>query len=177
VVSGKVTGWVGDHALAGLGVVHRLDSPNFDARPQGLQPHLLVLHYISLPANQFSGSNVEDFFLNRLKISAHPSFHELAGVKVSARAWHAGISKFLKQEGCNDFSIGIEIEGSGDFPYTKKQYQRLAKLTKLLCMFYPLRYVAGHSDIAPGRKQDPGPHFDWPLFLKSVEDTGLVRPY
>jgi N-acetyl-anhydromuramoyl-L-alanine amidase len=185
-------GWIEE---SGLGVVHRRDSPNFDARPPGMLPHLLVLHYISLPANQFSGSYVEDFFLNRLDVSAHPSFHQLAGVKVSAhfflrrngkviqfvdcdkRAWHAGVSEFLNQERCNDFSIGIEIEGSSDFDYTDKQYERLAKLTKSLCMFYPLKYVAGHSDIAPLRKQDPGPRFNWLRFLKSVEDTRLVRPF
>jgi N-acetyl-anhydromuramoyl-L-alanine amidase len=193
----KVTGWVAENPQMppSLGLVHRCDSPNFDDRPKGVRPHLLVLHYISLPANQFSGPHVEDFFLNRLDVSAHPSFQELADIKVSAhfflrrngkllqfvdcdkRAWHAGVSEFLNQQRCNDFSIGIEIEGSGDFSYTKKQYQRLAKLTNLLCMFYPLKYVAGHSDIAPGRKQDPGPYFDWPRYLKSVEDTGLVRPY
>jgi N-acetyl-anhydromuramoyl-L-alanine amidase len=199
----KAPGWFDDKAKASLhlangdrlGVVHRRESPNFDDRPDGIRPSLLVLHYISLPANKFSGTHVEEFFLNRLDTSAHPSFRELAGVKVSAhfflrrsgqllqfvdcdkRAWHAGVSKFLMQERCNDFSIGVEIEGSGDFAYTKKQYQRLVKLTKLLCMFYPLKYVAGHSDIAPGRKQDPGPHFDWPRFLGSVENTGLERPY
>jgi N-acetyl-anhydromuramoyl-L-alanine amidase len=189
----KKSGWL--RTTAQLGAVHRRDSPNFDARPAGLLPYLLVMHYISLPANVFSGSCVEDFFLNRLDIRSDESFASLNGVKVSAhfflrrngqllqfvdcdqRAWHAGVSEFLGKERCNDFSIGIEIEGSSEFAYTKKQYQRLAKLTKQLCMFYPLQYVAGHSDIAPNRKQDPGPHFDWAAFLRSVDSTGLRRPF
>jgi N-acetyl-anhydromuramoyl-L-alanine amidase len=194
----KKSGWLRSTSLpdrSELGLVHRLESPNFDERPVSVAPSLLVMHYISLPENIFNGSCVEDFFLNRLETTAHASFHQLVGVKVSShfflrrngkliqfvdcdkRAWHAGVSSFLGAERCNDFSIGIEIEGSSDYPYTKKQYQRLAKLTKLLCRFYPLKYVAGHSDIAPTRKQDPGPHFDWSAFLKSVEDTGLVRPF
>jgi N-acetyl-anhydromuramoyl-L-alanine amidase len=192
------SGWINAAGMLqarDFGEVHRRDSPNFDDRPAEAAVTLLVLHYISLPANKFSGSNVEDFFLNRLNTAAHESFQQLAGVKVSAhfflrrngqliqfvncekRAWHAGVSKFLGTERCNDFSIGVEIEGSSDHPYTKKQYQRLAKLTKLLCMFYPLKYVAGHSDIAPGRKQDPGPRFDWVTYLNSVESTGLRRPF
>jgi N-acetyl-anhydromuramoyl-L-alanine amidase len=194
----KNSGWISSAQLPkgyDLGQVHRRDSPNFDERPAGTAITLLVMHYISLPANKFSGSCVEDFFLNRLDPTAHESFRQLAGIKVSAhfflrrngqliqfvncekRAWHAGVSKFLGSERCNDFSIGIEIEGSSDYSYTKKQYQRLAKLTKLLCMFYPLKYVAGHSDIAPDRKQDPGPHFDWAAYLDSVESTGLGRPF
>jgi N-acetyl-anhydromuramoyl-L-alanine amidase len=194
----KPLGWLSSIRLADgtdLGEVHRRESPNFDDRPAGVEPSLLVIHYISLPANVFGGSHVEDFFLNRLDTSAHESFRQLVGVKVSAhfflrrngqliqfvncekRAWHAGVSKFFGVERCNDFSIGIEVEGSSDYSYTKKQYQRLAKLTKSLCMFYPLEYVAGHSDIAPGRKQDPGPHFEWAAYLKSVESTGLRRPF
>jgi N-acetyl-anhydromuramoyl-L-alanine amidase len=194
----KNSGWLSSALLpdgSDLGNVHRRESPNFDNRPVGVVPSLLVMHYISLPANVFSGSCVEDFFLNRLDTAAHESFHELQGVKVSAhfflrrngqliqfvdcdkRAWHAGVSEFLGVKRCNDFSIGIEIEGSSDYSYTKKQYQRLAKLTKLLCMFYPLRHVVGHSDIAPKRKKDPGPHFDWPAYLKSVDSTGLLRPF
>jgi N-acetyl-anhydromuramoyl-L-alanine amidase len=194
----RASGWLGSVRLpdgSDLGVVQRRDSPNFDDRPTGIVPSLLVIHYISLPANVFRGPHVEDFFLNKLDTSAHESFQALVGVKVSAhfflrrdgqllqfvdckkRAWHAGVSKFLGVERCNDFSIGIEVEGSSEYSYTKKQYQRLAKLTKSLCMFYPLKYVAGHSDIAPLRKQDPGPHFDWPAFLKSVESTGLRRPF
>jgi N-acetyl-anhydromuramoyl-L-alanine amidase len=194
----KISGWINAARLpdgSDSGPVHRRDSPNFDDRPAGTAITLFVLHYISLPANKFSGAYVEDFFLNRLDVTAHESFRQLLGVKVSAhfflrrngqlmqfvncekRAWHAGVSKFLGTERCNDFSIGVEIEGSSDHPYTKKQYQRLAKLTKLLCMFYPLKYVAGHSDIAPGRKQDPGPHFDWVTYLNSVESTGLRRPF
>jgi N-acetyl-anhydromuramoyl-L-alanine amidase len=116
-----------------------------------------------------------------VKVSAHFFLRRngqlIQFVDCKKRAWHAGVSKFLGVERCNDFSIGIEVEGSSEYSYTKKQYQRLAKLTKSLCMFYPLKYVAGHSDIAPLRKQDPGPYFDWPAFLKSVESTGLRRPF
>jgi N-acetyl-anhydromuramoyl-L-alanine amidase len=161
-------------------------SPNFDERPSGLAIELLVIHYISLPAGRFSGSCVEDLFLNRLDSNLHPSFAELKGLKVSAhflirrsgaliqfvscdqRAWHAGQSEFEGRKACNDFSIGVEMEGDGEHPFTKRQYQRLSTLTRSLAARYPLVHVRGHSDIAPGRKQDPGPFFDWQQF---AEDT------
>jgi N-acetyl-anhydromuramoyl-L-alanine amidase len=170
-------------------------SPNFDARPSGIVIDLLVLHYISLPANRFSGTCVEDFFLNRLDTTKHPSFSSLKEVRVSAhfflrrtgqlfqfvrcedRAWHAGVSRFLDRSRCNDFSIGIEIEGSSDVAFTPTQYRVLGELVKKLCKTYPLKYVAGHSDIAPGRKDDPGPHFDWIRFHQSIEKTPLIRPF
>lgn len=156
---------------------------------------LLVLHYISLPANVMSGTCVEELFCNRLNPQQHPDFVLLSGLRVSAhfflrrngeliqfvscdhRAWHAGLSSFLGRARCNDFSIGIEIEGSSDVAFTDRQYRRLQKLTVALCAAYPLAKVAGHSDIAPARKQDPGPLFDWRRFLKSVENTPLSRPF
>jgi N-acetyl-anhydromuramoyl-L-alanine amidase len=175
--------------------IHKKPSPNCDERPVNTDIELLVVHYISLPANVFRGRHVEDLFLNKLDVHAHPSFIDLKGLKVSAhffirrsgkviqfvdtyrRAWHAGSSSFLGRERCNDFSIGIELEGSSDQPFTASQYARLCALTTLLTKSHPLKFVVGHSDIAPVRKVDPGPHFDWPKFLASVENTGLRRPF
>ena len=141
---------------------------------------LLVIHYISLPAGKFSGPAVVDLFMNRLDPASHPSFMSLQGLRVSAhffirrngqliqlvgcdqRAWHAGRSEFNARTACNDFSIGVELEGDGEHPFTARQYARLLVLTKSLLQRYPsLQHVRGHSDIAPGRKQDPGPFFDW----------------
>jgi N-acetyl-anhydromuramoyl-L-alanine amidase len=173
-------------------------SPNFDARPVGTAIDLLVVHYISLPPACFSGEAIEDFFLNRLDHQAHAYFAPLKGVRVSAhflirrngelvqfvstlaRAWHAGVSKFVNEQGearerCNDFSIGVELEGDEDHAFTSRQYRQLASLTRALSRHHELRYLAGHSDIAPGRKSDPGPHFDWVRFIRSVEKTGLQR--
>lgn len=170
-------------------------SPNFDARPAGVAIDLLVIHYISLPPGRFSGDAIERFFCNRLDIDADPAFAPLRGVRVSAhflirrdgrclqfvatgaRAWHAGQSRFAGRERCNDFSIGIELEGDGEHRFTVAQYRRLARLTRLLARRHPLAFVAGHSDIAPGRKQDPGPFFDWPRFLSDIESTRLARPF
>lgn len=161
-------------------------SPNFDQRPAGMPIELLVIHYISLPAGRFSGAAVEDLFLNRLDPNLHPSFVELTGMKVSAhffirrsgalvqfvgcdqRAWHAGLSEFQGRSACNDFSIGIEMEGDGEHPFTQRQYERLVKLTQRLLLRYPLLHVRGHSDIAPGRKQDPGPFFDWQKYAQAT---------
>ncbi|HWS74469.1 MAG TPA: 1,6-anhydro-N-acetylmuramyl-L-alanine amidase AmpD, partial [Quisquiliibacterium sp.] len=98
-------------------------------------------------------------------------------VDCEARAWHAGASAFLGRERCNDFSIGVELEGDGSTRFTEAQYRRLAALTAVLCARYPLRWVAGHSDIAPGRKTDPGPFFDWPRYLGSAHSCGLSRPF
>lgn len=173
-------------------------SPNFDTRPAGVPIDLLVVHYISLPPACFSGAAVEDFFLNRLDHEAHPYYAPLKGIRVSAhflirrngelvqfvstlaRAWHAGVSKFVNEHGvarerCNDFSIGIELEGDEDHAFTSRQYRQLASLTRALARRHELRYLAGHSDIAPGRKSDPGPQFDWVRFMRSVEKTGLQR--
>jgi AmpD protein len=164
-------GWCAD--------VRRMPSPNFDDRPAGARAELLVIHNISLPAGRFGGSYIEDLFSNRLDVNAHPSFCDLAGLRVSAhflvrrggeviqfvsvhdRAWHAGVSRFEARERCNDFSIGIEMEGSDSEPFEEAQYVALARLTLALQSACPLRHVAGHEDIAPGRKTDPGPFFDW----------------
>lgn len=173
----------------------RVPSPNHDRRPEGTPPELLVVHHISLPPERFSGEAIERLFTNRLDHDTHPYFQQLRGVRVSAhflirrrgellqfvdcdlRAWHAGVSSFQGRERCNDFSIGIELEGSAAAAFTEAQYRRLAALTTALCERHPLRWVAGHSDIAPGRKTDPGPRFDWSRFLLSIADTGLSRPF
>ena len=159
-------------------------SPNFDARPEGEEICLLVLHNISLPPGQFLNGNVRDLFLNQLDTGAHPWFVNVVGLRVSAhflidrngdvvqfvacgqRAWHAGVSAFAGRERCNDFSIGIELEGTDDTPFTDAQYARLAELTACLRARYPLKAVRGHSDIAPARKTDPGPCFAWERYAR-----------
>jgi len=173
------------------GAAH-LASPNFDTRPEGCRPDLLVIHAISLPLGQFSNAEptgssplyIEDLFLNRLDTTAHPDFAQLEGVRVSAhflilrdgslvqfvgadqRAWHAGVSVFEDRSACNDFSIGIELEGSDFVPFEPAQYDTLVELTQRLVQHYPIRHVVGHKDIAPARKTDPGPFFDWTLYQK-----------
>lgn len=157
----------------------RRASPNFDARPQGAAAQLVVLHHISLPAGQFHGEAVADFFENRLDVTRYPQLTELADVKVSAhfflrrggavlqfvscdsRAWHAGISRWRGRDGCNDFSIGIEMEGDDKTPFTSEQYASLNALLDAVRSQYPIQAVTTHSEIAPGRKIDPGPTFDW----------------
>jgi AmpD protein len=160
----------------------RVRSPNQDARPAGAPIDLLVVHGISLPPGRFGGPHIERLFTNRLDPEAHPFFATIAGLEVSshllvrrdgavvqfvpfgARAWHAGASEFAGRARCNDFSIGIELEGTDAAPYTARQYARLAQLARLLMRAYPgitWRRIVGHSDIAPGRKTDPGPSFDW----------------
>lgn len=154
-------------------------SPNCDERPAGCAVDLLVIHHISLPPGEFGGPAIVEFFTNRLDPAAHPFYAGLADVKVSAhflirrdgeliqfvpcarRAWHAGESSWRSRSRCNDFSIGVELEGTGEAPYTGAQYERLAALTRALKERYPIAHIAGHSDIAPGRKSDPGPSFDW----------------
>lgn len=154
-------------------------SPNKNARPIDCEPYLLVIHNISLPPNQFHGPAVVHFFQNQLDFDAHPWFENIRGVTVSAhffirrdghlvqfvstdeRAWHAGISSFNGRASCNDFSIGIELEGADTIPYTEAQYQSLSTLTQLLAQRYPIQAIRGHEHIAPGRKTDPGPSFDW----------------
>jgi AmpD protein len=167
--------------------VVRAASPNFDRRPDGAQINLLVVHNISLPPGEYGGTYIEDFFTNRLNHDAHPYFDHLRGVRVSAhflirrdgaalqfvsadqRAWHAGQSSFCGRERCNDFSIGIELEGSDFEPFADAQYETLAALTCALQQHYPLTDVAGHEHIAPGRKTDPGPCFDWTRFQTNYE--------
>lgn len=163
---------------------------HFDERPSHSDISLLVIHNISLPAGQFNTPYVDDLFMGTIDCNAHASFADLAGLRVSAhcfikrcgeviqyvpfakRAWHAGRSCFAGQSNCNDFSIGIELEGTDTTPYTKAQYQCLATLTRAIMQRYPKitnNNIVGHCDIAPGRKTDPGQSFDWPLFFKLLE--------
>ena len=157
-------------------------SPNCDARPQGVEADLIVVHGISMPPGEFGGPWVDRLFSNSLPPEVHPYFAEVAGLRVSAhllikrdgaviqyvkfgeRAWHAGRSSFDGREACNDFSIGIELEGTDTVEYDLRQYAALARVVAALCAAYPRLSpdrLVGHSDIAPGRKTDPGPAFDW----------------
>jgi len=163
-------------------------SPNCNERTSD-EISLLVIHNISLPPGQFDTQAVERFFCNELDCSEHPYYQEIEGLEVSAhlliertgrvvqfvpfhkRAWHAGQSSFDGREQCNDFSIGIELEGTDDQPFTDQQYQQLANITQQLMSAYPLitsERITGHSDIAPGRKTDPGPCFDWDRYLNAL---------
>lgn len=178
MLSLQPTGW--------LSSVHCCPSPNFNVRPDVTEISLLVIHNISLPPEQFGGGYVHQFFCNQLPVDAHPYFETIASLQVSShclvdrqgavtqfvsfadRAWHAGASSFAERGNCNDFSIGIELEGSDHTPYTEPQYRALVQLTRLLMQAYPqitTDRIVGHSDIAPGRKTDPGPAFDWTYFF------------
>jgi len=186
---GKGEGWSGDGWLEG---VRRVNSPNFGIRPAATEVSLVVIHNISLPPGEFGGDAVERLFTNRLDPMAHPYFAAIAGLQVSShfflrrdgeavqfvsvdgRAWHAGASCWRGQQECNDFSVGIELEGTDDTPYTALQYKRLKTLMQALCRCYPIREVAGHCHVAPGRKTDPGPLFDWDFLKKHF--PGLVFP-
>jgi N-acetyl-anhydromuramoyl-L-alanine amidase len=160
----------------------RLPSPNCDARPEPDDISLLVIHGISLPPGRFGGGWIDRLFTNSLDAQAHPYFAQIATLRVSAhllidrrgcltqyvpfarRAWHAGVSSFEGRERCNDFSIGIELEGTDTQPYTQRQYTRLVRCVRAICARHPRitpARIVGHSDIAPGRKTDPGPAFDW----------------
>jgi len=161
-------------------------SPNFNARPEGIAVELLVIHNISLPPRQYGGPGVEQLFTNQLNRDEHPFYAGIADLRVSShffirrdgelvqcvpvtgRAWHAGVSLWEGREGCNDFSLGIELEGCDFEPFMPAQYQVLADLTRLLQQHFPIRGIAGHEQIAPGRKTDPGPFFDWEGFRKSL---------
>jgi len=165
-----------------LDSARRVPSPNFDARPEGVAVELIVLHNISLPPGEFGGPAIEALFTNSLDCSAHPFFARLLGVRLSShllirrdgelvqfvpldrRAWHAGASRWKGRERCNDFSIGIELEGADDIPYTDAQYACVAQTAGVLCSSFPVADIVGHSDVAPGRKTDPGPAFDWVRF-------------
>lgn len=169
-------------------------SPNFDARPQEADVSLLVIHNISLPPGQFGGPFVPDLFLNRLDCDVDPYFDRLRELRVSAhflidrhgmltqfvstrdRAWHAGVSSHNGRVRCNDFSIGVELEGTDDLPFADVQYERLASLAHALRARHPLTHVAGHEHIAPGRKTDPGPCFDWLLLRRLLNDQGSAMP-
>lgn len=172
------------------GLIHpakQILSPNHNDRPTGVDIDLLIIHGISLPAGQFGGTEIIDLFCNRLNPKAHPSFPDISKLRVAShllirrdgeliqfvpfnkRAFHAGESSFQGRTHCNDFSIGIELEGTDDIPYTTQQYDQLAKVTHCICSAYPgitRERIKGHSDIAPHRKTDPGPSFDWSQYLR-----------
>lgn len=164
-------------------------SPHFNARPSGGDISLLVIHNISLPPGQFGGKHVQAFFRGELNPSIHPYFNQIAGLRVSAhflierdglvtqfvscldRAWHAGVSVYGRRSSCNDYSIGIELEGVDDAPYDPRQYAALLRLTSAIQAAYPAitpHRITGHEHIAPGRKTDPGPAFDWHQYLRGV---------
>ena len=178
-----------DVASGWLRGARRVESPNCDDRPPGMTPVLVVVHGISLPPGEFGGPWIDALFTNRLPPDAHPYFAGLAGLRVSAhalvrrdgaivqyvpfhrRAWHAGQSTWQGRERCNDFSVGIELEGTDASPYEPAQYAALARLICRLCRAYPglsQDRIVGHSDVAPGRKTDPGIAFDWPLLSALV---------
>jgi len=165
------------------------ESPNSDERPEPQEISLIVIHGISLPPAEFGGDYIEKFFTNTLDFQAHPYFKEIKDLKVSShllierdgeikqfvpfhkRAWHAGVSQFEKRECCNDFSIGIELEGTDNIQYTEQQYQVLQDVCKSLINAYPAlseSTIVGHCDIAPGRKTDPGESFDWQRFKANL---------
>ena len=167
------------------GILHD-PSPHYDERPEQTQTNLLVIHNISLPPGRFGEDYIHDLFCDRLNFDAHPYFAQLKKLKVSAhllisrdgvltqfvafdkRAWHAGMSVFAGRERCNDFSIGVELEGSDDTPFTEVQYRQLADVTLALLQQYPIKNITSHSHIAPGRKTDPGPAFPMPAFRHTI---------
>jgi AmpD protein len=163
-----------------------VESPNFDDRPPNTEVTLVVLHSISLPPGEYGGPAIEQLFTNCLDPEAHPYFREICSLTVSShylvrrdgqvigfvppekRAWHAGVSSWRGRSRCNDFSIGIELEGSEDDDFTAAQYRSLVSLLRTLQQQFPLRDIAAHSEVAPGRKTDPGPRFDWARLLSSL---------
>jgi AmpD protein len=164
-----------------------IPSPNCDDRPAGGAIELLVIHNISVPPGEFGGPGIVDLFTNTLDPNLHPYYREIADLRVSShflirrggeiiqfvpcskRAWHAGESNWRGRSRCNDFSIGIELEGSDDGLFNDAQYERLADLTRALQARYPIADIAGHSDVAPGRKTDPGPGFDWGRYRERLQ--------
>ncbi len=179
-----------NHNTGWLQEVERIGSPNHDERPPGTEISLLVIHGISLPPGKFGGPYITQLFTNRLDPAAHPYFAGIAGNPVSAhvvidragkitqyvsflqRAWHAGASEFMGRPKCNDYSIGVELEGCDEQPYTDIQYEQLAALTLSLMQAWPAitrERLVGHCHIAPGRKTDPGPLFDWPRYYHRIE--------
>jgi N-acetyl-anhydromuramoyl-L-alanine amidase len=182
--SGQSSGWMQEYK--------HLPSPHFDSRPEGTEPDLLVIHCISLPEGCYGNGNIEALFTGTLNCAADPSFESLRGLRVSAhfviardgqvtqfvdlhnRAWHAGVSSFRGRANCNDFSIGVELEGCVAEAYAPQQIEALALLSLRLVKKFPsLTWVAGHSDIAPQRKTDPGPHFSWADFLSACHLHGI----
>jgi N-acetyl-anhydromuramoyl-L-alanine amidase len=176
--------------------IRQVLSPFFDARPTGVLPELIVVHGISMPPGEFGGPWIDRLFTGNLLAEAHPYFKETSRLRVSAhalirrdgvivqyvpfgqRAWHAGQSHYRGRAGCNDFSVGIELEGTGEVPYTDAQYDQLAALVEALLVTYPSLssdHITGHSDIAPGRKTDPGPSFEWERWRSILRAHGQVR--
>ena len=174
-----------DHETGLLPVARQIISPNFDERPDGELIEALIIHAISLPPGQYGGAYVEQFFCNQLDAEEDPYFTAIADTKVSShllilrrgeliqfvtthqRAWHAGLSCCMGRDAVNDFSIGIELEGCDDDTFESAQYQTLIELTRTLISAIPTlsqKHIYGHADIAPGRKTDPGPGFDWPAY-------------
>ena len=185
-----------DAATGLLAGARQVLSPHFDARPAGVLPELLVVHGISLPPGEFGGPWIDRLFTGTLPWDAHPYFKQIEGLRASAhalirrdgqivqyvafgqRAWHAGQSAYRGRAGCNDFSIGVELEGTDDTPYTDAQYEALAVLSAALLNAYPTLYaqaIAGHSEVSPGRKTDPGPSFDWARFRELLDQTLRAR--
>jgi len=181
-----------DRATGLLAGARQVLSPHFDARPAGVLPELLVVHGISLPPGEFGGPWIDRLFTGTLSADAHAYFREIAGQRVSAhalirrdgqivqyvafgeRAWHAGHSAYRGRTGCNDFSIGVELEGTDDTPYTDAQYEALAALSAALLTAYTslaAQAIAGHSDISPGRKTDPGASFDWVRYRQLLDQA------
>jgi len=172
-------GWYGE--------AEHLPSPNFGPRPAGAQVDLVVLHSISLPPGRYGGDEVQRLFTNRLDWNAHPYFQQIRGIEVSAhffvrrtgelwqfvscdaRAWHAGASAWRGRGNCNDDSIGIELEGLEGERFEDAQYATLVRLCPALASRYPLQFIAGHEHVAPGRKQDPGPGFDWQRLRQALD--------
>jgi len=164
-------------------------SPNFNQRPENTSINAIIIHGISLPPGQFGSSDIDDFFSNQLDVTKHPFYNQIADLQVSAhflirrdgeivqyvstneRAWHAGVSRLAGKENCNDFSIGIELEGTDDSAYELSQYKNLVAVIKCLIKEYPSitkERIVGHEHVAPGRKTDPGPLFDWDLFWQEI---------
>ena len=178
------------HVPTGLLIgVRQVLSPHRDERPAGVQPDLIVMHNISLPPNEFGGPWIERLFNGDLPADQHPYFAEIHGMRVSShvlirrdgeilqfvpfheRAWHAGVSTFDGRSACNDFSIGVELEGADELPYESVQYAQAGAVIRALLAAYPAlspERVVGHSDIAPGRKTDPGPAFEWPRLRAAI---------
>jgi N-acetyl-anhydromuramoyl-L-alanine amidase len=174
-----------------LDCAERVFSPNYNARPSDEDISLIVIHCISLPPGEFGGNTVTQLFTNALDSAEHPYFNKIDHLRVSAhlfirrtgeiiqyvpfhrRAWHAGVSSYGGRVDCNDFSIGIELEGTGHMPYTEEQYAELAELIQALLACYPSlspERITGHSTISPGRKQDPGDSFDWEKLYRLLEE-------
>lgn len=174
-----------------LATAEFIASPNCDERPPGEEVCLIVVHAISLPPGEFGGDGVARLFTNSLDPTLHAYYATIQALRVSAhffirrdgsivqfvpcakRAWHAGVSTWQGRTRCNDFSIGIELEGCDDLPFAPAQYRQLAYLAGVLRQCYPVRDIVGHADIAPGRKSDPGPHFDWALLRASLDEFGI----